>query len=50
MRPLRKLAVAIIAASLAWTLSHAVDYPTRPVRIIVGFAAPACTIACTAIH
>jgi tripartite-type tricarboxylate transporter receptor subunit TctC len=39
MRPLQKPAVAIIVASLAWTPTHAVDYPTRPVRIIVGFAA-----------
>jgi tripartite-type tricarboxylate transporter receptor subunit TctC len=39
MRPLPKLAVPIIAASLAWTSTYAVDYPTRPVRIIVGFAA-----------
>jgi tripartite-type tricarboxylate transporter receptor subunit TctC len=44
MRPLQGLAVAIGAASLAWTSSawtssYAIDYPTRPVRIIVGFAA-----------
>jgi tripartite-type tricarboxylate transporter receptor subunit TctC len=39
MGPLQKLAVAIIAASLAWTSTYAVDYPTRPARIIVGFAA-----------
>src|SRR5712672_2269686 len=39
MRPSRRLAVAIVAASLAWTSSYAIDYPTRPVRIIVGFAA-----------
>lgn len=39
MRPLRNLAVAIIATALAWTSAYAVDYPTRPVRIIVGFAA-----------
>jgi tripartite-type tricarboxylate transporter receptor subunit TctC len=39
MRPLRTLAVAAIAASLAWTSAQAVDYPARPVRIIVGFAA-----------
>jgi tripartite-type tricarboxylate transporter receptor subunit TctC len=44
MRPLQRLAVAVVAASLAWsssawTSSYAIDYPTRPVRIIVGFAA-----------
>src|SRR5262245_29932483 len=39
MRRLLTSAVAIIAASLAWTATHALDYPTRPVRIIVGFAA-----------
>jgi tripartite-type tricarboxylate transporter receptor subunit TctC len=39
MRPLRTLAVATIAASLASTAAQALDYPARPVRIIVGFAA-----------
>jgi tripartite-type tricarboxylate transporter receptor subunit TctC len=31
--------VAFMTASLAGTMSHADDYPTRPVRIVVGFAA-----------
>jgi tripartite-type tricarboxylate transporter receptor subunit TctC len=39
VRTLRNLAVATIAAALASTSTYAGDYPTRPVRIIVGFAA-----------
>jgi tripartite-type tricarboxylate transporter receptor subunit TctC len=39
MGPSAKIALAIIAVALAWTSSYAVDYPTRPVRIIIGFAA-----------
>jgi tripartite-type tricarboxylate transporter receptor subunit TctC len=39
MHSLRKCAVAIVATSLAWSACRADDYPTRPVRIAVGFAA-----------
>jgi len=32
--------VAVAALALAWTsAAPALDYPTRPVRVIVGFAA-----------
>jgi tripartite-type tricarboxylate transporter receptor subunit TctC len=35
----RKLAIVIAVTLSAWTTSRADDYPTRPVRITVGFAA-----------
>jgi tripartite-type tricarboxylate transporter receptor subunit TctC len=39
MRPLQKRAVTIVVAVLSAASAHAFDYPTRPVRIVVGFAA-----------
>jgi tripartite-type tricarboxylate transporter receptor subunit TctC len=39
MHRLEKIAVAIIAVSLTCTPTYALDYPSRPVRIMVGFAA-----------